>query len=61
MTLEGLAWIVVVNGVVQLAGLVILILGQREIARRVRPLASFIYQEEKKTRILLNDFLSRES
>jgi len=60
MTLEGLAWIVVVNGVVQLAGVVILILVQREIVRRVRPLAGFIYQEEQKTRALLNELLSRE-
>jgi len=33
MTLEGVTWIVVVNGIVQLVGLVILILGQRDIAR----------------------------
>ncbi len=67
MTLEGLGWIVFVNGVVQLAGLVILILGQRaiarsaeEIARMTRAVAGLVYQEEEKTRALLKELLSRE-
>ena len=64
MTLEGLTWIVVVNGLVQLAGLVLLgvflVHGQREIARMTRAVAGLVYQEEEKTRTLLKDLLSRE-
>jgi len=64
MTLEGLTWIVVVNGLVQLAGLVLLgvllVRGQREIARMTRAVAGLVYQEEEKTRTLLKDLLSRE-
>jgi hypothetical protein len=60
MTLEGLGWIVVVNGVVQLVGLILLILGQRDIARMTRAVAGLVYQEEGKTRTLLTDLLSRD-
>jgi len=64
MTLEGLTWIVVVNGLVQLAGLVLLGIflgrGQREIARMTRAVAGLVYQEEEKTRTLIKDLLARE-
>lgn len=63
MTLEGLTWIVVVNGLVQIAGLVLLgvflIRSQRELVRLVRAVAGLVYQEEQKTRILLKDLLSQ--
>lgn len=63
MTLEGLTWIVVVNGVVQLAGLVILGVylhrGHREILRMTRAVAGLVYQEEEKTRTRLEDLGAR--
>ena len=63
MTLEGLTWIVVVNGLVQLAGLVLLgvflIRSQRELVRLFKVVGNFVYQEEKKTRTLLKDLLSQ--
>lgn len=59
MTLEGLTWIVVVNGLVQLAGLVILLLGQRDIARMLRVVAALVYQEEDKTRARLEELGAR--
>ena len=60
MTLEGLGWIVVVNGVVQLVGLILLVLGQRDIARMTRAVAGLVYQEEEKTRTLLSELVSRD-
>lgn len=63
MTLEGLTWIVVVNGLVQLAGLVLLgvflIRSQRELVRLFKVVGNLVYQEEKKTRTLLKDLLSQ--
>jgi len=64
MTLEGLTWIVVLNGVVQLAGLVLLgvflVRGQQEIARMTRAVAGLVYQEEEKTRTVIRDLVARE-
>lgn len=64
MTLGGLTLIVVLNGVVQLAGLVLLgvflIRGQQDIARMTRAVAGLVYQEEEKTRTLLKELLSPE-
>jgi len=68
MTFEGLTWIVVVNGAVQLAGLVLLgvflirgqseiVRGLQEITRMTRAMAGLVYQEEEKTRALLQDLL----
>lgn len=59
MTLDGLTWLVVVTGLVQLIGIILLIFGRREILRTLRAVAGLVYQEEQKTRILLNDLLSR--
>lgn len=59
MTLEGLTWIVVVNGLVQLVGLVLLIRGQRDIARMTRAVAGLVYQEEEKTRTRLEELGTR--
>ena len=59
MTLEGLTWLVVATGLAQLVGVIVLILGRREILRTLRAVAGLVYQEEQKTRILLNDLLSR--
>ena len=60
MTLDGLTWIIVGNGVVQLVGLVILIRGQRDMVRTVRAVAGLVYQEEQKTRLPVRDPLSRD-
>ncbi|MBI4611911.1 MAG: hypothetical protein HY726_23210 [Candidatus Rokubacteria bacterium] len=67
MTLDGLTWIVVVNGLVQLAGLITLVIlavrGLRaagEISRMTRAVAGLVIQEEEKTRALLKELLSRE-
>lgn len=60
MTLDGLGWIVVVNGIVQLVGLIVLVLGQRDIARITRAVAGLVYQEGQKTRTLLSEMLSRD-
>ena len=63
MTLEGVTWIVVINGLVQLAGLVILgvvlIRGQRDIARMTRAVVGLVYQEEEKTRALFTGLVSK--
>lgn len=63
MTLQDLSWIVVVNGLAQLTGLVllgaILIRGQREIARIARAVGAMVYQEEEKTRTRLEELGSR--
>jgi len=57
MTLEGLTWIVVVNGLVQFAGLITLVIlavrGLRaagEISWMTRAVAGLVIQEEEKTR-----------
>ena len=59
MTPEGITWLVVATGFVQFVGVIVLIVGQREILRTLRAVAGLVYQEEQKTRILLNDLLSR--
>jgi hypothetical protein len=65
MTSEGLTWIVVVNGVVQLAGLIllafVLVRGHREIARITRAVAGLVYQENEKTRARIEEALGRLS
>ena len=57
MTLEGLSWIVIANGLVQLAGLILMIRNHREIVRMTRGLAGLVYQESEKTRARLDEFL----
>ncbi len=57
MTLEGLTWIVVMNGLVQLAGLVVMIRNHREIVRMSRGVAGLVYQESEKTRARLDELL----
>ena len=59
MTLESLTWLVAVSGSVQLVSVILLILGRRKILRTLRAVAGLVYQEEQKTRILINDLLSR--
>jgi hypothetical protein len=65
MTLEGLTWIVVVNGLVQLAGLmvgvVVLIRNHRQIMRMARDLTGLVHQENEKTRARLDELFHPES
>ena len=65
MTLEGLTWIVVVNGLVQLAGLIVIVVvsvrNHREIVRMTRGVAGLVYQESEKTRARLDEFLGPRS
>jgi len=53
MTLESLTWIVVVNGLVQLAGLLVIVTvsvrNHREIVRMMRGVAGLVCQESEKT------------
>ena len=58
MTLDGLSWIVIVNGLAQLSGLVILVRGQREIVRISRAVAALVYQESEKTRARIDEALA---
>jgi hypothetical protein len=59
MTLDGLSWIVIVNGVVQLSGLlllgVVLVRGHREVVRMSRAVAGLVYQESEKTRARIDE------
>ena len=62
MTLESLTWIVVTNGLVQLAGLIVLvryhiaiIRDHREMVRLIRGTAGLVYQENEKTRARLDE------
>lgn len=68
MTLDGLSWIVIANGLVQLAGLVVMIViavhGIRkterehlEIMRLSRSVAGLTYQETEKIRAKLDELL----
>lgn len=54
MPTDSLPWLIVLNGAVQLAGLVLLALitirGHRELARIGRAIAGHVIQEEEKTR-----------
>jgi hypothetical protein len=61
MTLEGLSWIVITNGLVQLAGLILMIRNHREIVRMTRGLACLVYQESEKTRARLDELLGPAS
>ena len=65
MTLEGLAWIVIVNGLVQLAGLIVMLVmmirGHREIVRMTGGVAGLVYQESEKTRTRLDELLGHHS
>ncbi|MGH7326567.1 MAG: hypothetical protein ACREJ9_18250 [Candidatus Rokuibacteriota bacterium] len=64
MTLDGLSWIVIVNGLVQLSGLlllgIILVRGHREMVRISRAVAGLVYQESEKTRARIDE-LFRQS
>ncbi|HEV8437571.1 MAG TPA: hypothetical protein VGT40_05715 [Methylomirabilota bacterium] len=64
MTHEAL-WIVVINGLVQLAGLVVIITlgvkGHRELTRMTRGVAGLVYQESEKTRARLDELFGRSS
>jgi hypothetical protein len=59
MTLDNLGWIVIVNGLVQLAGLillgVVLVRGHRDVVRMSRAVAGLVYQENEKTRARLDE------
>lgn len=65
MAPEHLPWIVIVNGLVQLTGLiVILVIGirhYRELVRLDRAIAGLIYQESEKTRAYLDQFFGSRS
>jgi hypothetical protein len=61
MTLEGLSWIVITNGLVQLAGLILMIRNHREIVRMTRGLAGLVYQESERTRARLDELLGPAS
>jgi hypothetical protein len=61
MTFEGLSWIVIANGLVQLAGLILMIRNHREIVRMTRGLAGLVYQESEKTRARLDELLGPAS
>jgi hypothetical protein len=65
MMLEGLSWIVIANGLVQLAGLIIMLMimvrNHREIVRMTRGLAGLVYQESEKTRARLDELLGPAS
>ena len=63
MTLDGLTWIVMVNGLIQLSGLVVMISlmikGHREMTRMTRAVAGLVYQESDKTRARLDELFGR--
>ena len=62
MTLQDLSWVVIVNGLVQLGGLVvILVIGirhYRELVRLDRAIAGLVYQESETTRAYLDQFFA---
>ena len=58
---DGLTWIVVVNGPVQLAGLVVIIRDHREIVRMTRGVAGLVDQESEKTRARLDELFGPHS
>jgi hypothetical protein len=60
MPLEGLTWIVVVNGLVQLAGFIVMIQNHREIVRMTCGVTSLVYQESEKTRARLDELFRRD-
>ena len=68
MTLEGLSWIVIANGLVQLAGLLAIIVmavqahwEHREIMRLSRGVAGLVYQENEKIRARLDELFGSGS
>jgi hypothetical protein len=60
MTLAGVSWIVVVNGLIQLSWLVVIIRYERQFARMTRAVAGLVYQESDKTRARLDELSGRE-
>ena len=61
MTLEGLTWVVALNGLIQLSGLVVIIRYERQLARMTRAVAGLVYQESDKTRTRLDELFGRDS
>jgi hypothetical protein len=65
MIVDSLSWIVIVNGLVQLSGLLLLgiflVRGHREVVRMSRAVAGLVYQESEKTRAHLDEALRRRS
>jgi hypothetical protein len=65
MTLEGLSWIVIANGLVQLTGLVIMLImmirNHREMVRMTRGVAGLVYQESERTRARLDELFGPAS
>ena len=65
MSLENLTWIVIANGLVQLAGLIAivryLVRNHREIVRMIRGTAGLVYQESEKTRTRLDELFGAGS
>ncbi len=64
MTLESLKWIVVVNGLVQLAGLLVIVTvsvrNHREIVRMMRGVAGLVYQESDDTSVLVKCYVAEQ-
>ncbi len=60
-TLAGVTWIVEVNGLIQLSGLVVIIRYNRQLARMSRAVAGLVYQESDKTRARLDELFGRDS
>jgi len=56
-----LTWIVVVNGLVQLAGLIVMIRNHREIVRMTGGVAGLVYQESEKMRARLDELVCPHS
>jgi ABC-type phosphate transport system auxiliary subunit len=65
VTLEGLAWIILVNGVLEVAGLalvgVVVVRSRRGLDRFIRAVAGLVYQESEKTRARIDEGLGRRS
>jgi hypothetical protein len=68
MSLADLGWMVFVNGLAQLAGLLVLVLlavrglrAMADLSRMVRAVAGLVIQEEERTRGLIQELLRREA
>ena len=61
MRLEGLTWIVVLNGLIQVSGLIVIIRYELQLARMTRAVAGLVYQESDKTRARLDELFGRDS
>jgi hypothetical protein len=63
VTVEGLAWIVLANGVLQIAGLALLglvvVRSRRDLDRLIRAVAGLVYQESEKTRARIDEVFGR--